>query len=324
MSLTLSQKHLEAGRYAEAAAALPAAGSGADARVDLLHARICLAEGRADDARRVLAENLARFPDNVPTLNALGVALWDAGYCAQAEATFAQVVALQPGNDLARSYGALCLFAQGRQEEAARVWAEHGFCDNVMFRVRVVEHVEWAWITEGVYLTERPALPVEREKASAAKAQTKFYKRDFRRMLTYIPPAPAPDELSAFFGAIAHEMLMEYTSAEEYLDELRPRRDEWPDPLVALNARLLTRRGRLAEAATELAQVLIVGPEDFGVNYYLGVICLAYEKRAEARQYFIRSLTNYMIDTLETQWWQMEQILLAGDGAGAEPKPLQV
>jgi Flp pilus assembly protein TadD len=105
-------------------------------------------------------------------------------------------------------------------------------------------------------------------------------------------------------------MLREYSIAQEYLASLQDRRAEWPDPLIALNGRLLTRQGRLSEAAQEFSKVLIVGPEDFGVNYYLGIICLGYGKLAEARQYFLRAFSTYMVDSLEFQWWQLEQVLL--------------
>lgn len=245
-----------------------------------------------------------------------GIEHWDAGAFAAAEADFDAVLALQPKNDLARSYKALCRLAQGQAQDAAQLWQRHGFSDNTLFRVRLTEYVEQQWLETGAFLGYsrlpegllRPDIAFTGPHRRAALRR--FYRRDFAGILKHLPPPPEQHELAAFLGATACEMLRDYSRAEAYLGALRPRRDEWPEPLIALSARLDIRAGHIARAAREFASIVIMGPEDYGITYYLGVICLAYEKREEARMYFQRAYTTYMVDTLEFQWWQLEQALL--------------
>lgn len=245
-----------------------------------------------------------------------GIDHWDAGAPAAAEAEFDSVLALQPKNDLARSYKALCRLAQGHANDAAQLWQHHGFSDNTMFRVRLTEFVEQQWLERGTFLGYArlpdslisPGTTFGGTQRRAALRR--FYRRDFAGILKFLPEPPEKDELAAFLGATACEMLRDYSRAEAYLGALRPRRAEWPEPLIALGARLDVRAGHIARAARGFATIVIMGPEDYGITYYLGVICLAYEKREEARMYFHRAYTAYMVDTLEFQWWQLEQALL--------------
>lgn len=247
-------------------------------------------------------------PHEAPRHLFTGIDHWDAGDAASALAEFDAVLQLQPKNDLARSYRALCLLASGNH--AADNWRSHGFSDNAMFRVRLAEFVESTWLRNGSFMGESALQVPPSGQSAPRKALRKFYKRDFAGILNHVTLPPVMDELEVFLAGTALEMLRHYCAAVEYLDPLKERRNEWPDALIALAARLNVRTGNIAEAAKDFARIVVLGPEDFGSNYHMGIVCLAYEKRDEARQYFLRAFTDYMVDTLDFQWWQLEQALL--------------
>lgn len=303
---------MAAGHYDKARMLLPAAGSSSDPRAEIISSRIQAESGKPDEAVATLSQLQHRFPGHAPAHLFQGVFYWDLHQPGDALACFQKVLELQKNNDLAKSYRALCLCALGDRAAAANVWRHSGFSDNAMFRVRVAEHLESAWLREQAYFDEVPSIQMGKSEGgvSQRKALRLFYRRDFEAMLKHLPLPPTEEELPAFLAATAHEMLRQYSAAREYVDPFLPRRAEWPDPLVALNARLMVRRGDIADAAREFAGIILMGPEDFGVNYYMGIVCLAYDQAAQARQYFVRAFTNYMVDTLEFQWWQIEQILL--------------
>lgn len=249
-------------------------------------------------------------PHEAPRHLFAGIDHWDGGDVPAAFAEFEAVLNLQPRNDLARSYRALCLLATSDHDAAAENWRTYGFSDNAMFRVRLAEFIESSWLRDGTFMGESTTALPPAGQSVPRKALRKFYKRDFRGLLNYVAPSPVQDELEVFLAGTALEMLRHHCAATQYLLSLEPRRDEWPDALIALDGRLKVRTGQIAEAARNFAKVVVLGPEDFGSNYHMGIVCLAYEKRDEARQYFLRAFTDYMVDTLEFQWWQIEQVLL--------------
>lgn len=322
MNLTRPQKLLAAGKHAEAEAALPSPGKSADPRVELIRARIRAESGNRDDAAVILQNIAESRPDFAPAHLFNGINLWDTGKVEDAQDSFGKVLNLQKTNDLARSYLALCLLALGQDQPAANLWREHGFSDNAMYRVRVAEFVELEWLHDQDFMGEcEPEAQIQKYKPSLRKALRQFYRRNFTSMLAHLPGPGTDNELEAFLAATGHEMLKQYSVAQSYLDPLIGRRVEWPEPLIALNARLKLRRGEIAPAAREFAEIVVMGPEDFGINYYMGVVFLAYGKREEARQHFLRAFTNYMVDTLEFQWWQIEQALLKPPPDATIPPP---
>ncbi len=312
MNLSKPQKFMAAGQFNEALALLPPVSISTDPRADIIRARIAADTGHTAEAVHTLTAVQTRYPAHAPSGLFRGIYLLDLHRPDQAIKCFDEVLTLQKNNDLAKSYRALCQCALGDGPAAADAWRKDGFSDNAMFRVRTAEFIESSWLRDKSYVGELPhlLLPPIPANESQRKALRHFYRRNFREMLNYVPPTPTDKELQAFLAATAHEMLRQYSVASSYIEPFLSRRDEWPDPLTALNARLMVRRGEIAAAARELSGVILMGPEDFGVNYYLGIICLAYDKAAEARQYFLRAFTNYMVDTLEFQWWQIEQTLL--------------
>lgn len=325
MNLTKPQKLLAAGKYREAEEALPAAGSSGDPRVEILRYRVAVETQGSEPAAEVLEAASAAMPSPYAPLEVFaGIAQWDLGRATVALTHFNAALAAQPKNDLALSYRALCLFAQEDFSSAASIWKSHGFSDNAMFRVRVAEYVENLWLRDQSFLgdvtkTSLPASspaggpetpPVAAPRPRLRRALNQFYRRNFSRVLRYVSPAPTSNDLEAFLAANSLEMLRRYDSALEYVTPYLPQRAEWPDAFIALNARLRLRQGHIAEAARDFASIVVMGPEDFGLNYYMGIVCLAYDKPKEARQYFLRAFTNYMVDTREFQWWQLEQVLL--------------
>lgn len=321
MTLTTAQKLLNSGKPVEALATLPPADQSADPRLEILRARIQSELGQADDAAETLSAGIDRFPDHPPLHLFRGIALWDLGQPAEAMTCFETVLRFQKHNQQAASYIGLCQLSLGQHDRAAETFRKSGFSDNTMFRVRTIEFVESAWLWDQSYFFERHDTPRETDgKFSQAKALRAWYARRYRDVLKHVSCEPTSNDLEAFLAASSREMLGHYSAAEKYIEPFESQKAEWPEPFIALNARLLVRRGEIAEAAKEFARVVIMGPEDFGINYYLGVICLAYERQSEARNYFVRSLTNYMVDTIDFQWWQVEQVLL---NPQQRPEPAQ-
>lgn len=318
MTLTSAQKLLNSGKPADALALLPPADRSTDPRLEILRARIQTELGQEADAAATLSAAIDRYPDHPPLHLFKGIALWDLRQPTEAMTCFEVVLRFQKHNQQAASYIGLCQLGLGQHDKAAETFRKSGFSDNTMFRVRTIEFVESAWLRDRSYFYERPDAPRETvAKFTQSKALRAWYARRYGDVLKYVSSEPTSNDLEAFLAASSLEMLGHYSAAEKYVVPFEPQKAEWPEPFIALNARLLVRRGEIAEAAKEFAGVVIMGPEDFGINYYLGVICLAYERQAEARKYFVRALTNYMVDTIDFQWWQVEQVLLNPEPAPA-------
>jgi len=79
--------------------------------------------------------------------------------------------------------------------------------------------------------------------------------------------------------------MLHYELADEYLHRSW-RAGTNGRNLNSLNARLMVRRGRYSRRSKRICDHCQArGLEDFGVNYYMGIVCLA-DKRAEARRNF--------------------------------------
>ncbi len=119
---------------------------------------------------------------------------------------------------------------------------------------------------------------------------------------------PKCDMVTIWVAATSAELTGRAQVGLELCERVTPR-EQWPDPLRALYGRCLYRVGRHQEAAKILAQVEVRGPEDFGVHWVLGGLALAQGDRDLARKLFHRAHTAYMVDTIENQWWAVEQAL---------------
>lgn len=321
-----------------------------DPRRPLVLARIEDARGNRDLALDLLDRLRTARPDYAPGHLFFGIISSDDGRPEAAAAAFDRVLELQPANDVARSYRALAHLQLGEDDAAAAIFRGHGFNDNRMFRVRLTEWMELQWLEKNRFFAQRPAMPPpagdsvsapvppvfapgERDAGSDAateatpprapgivrrlriesRASRLFHARRYPEMLQVLEPlarVPDPDDGVLFTCAFGAEMLHDYDLALEYLGRLPQETAQWPDALLAARGRLLVRQRRFREAAEDLNRVEVIGPEDYGANYYFGVLCLAHGERAHARRLFFRAHTQYLIDTLETQWWQIEQALL--------------
>ena len=307
MNLSKPQRLLEKGNPAKALALLPSRGAAADPRIEILRARIAEQQAGAAEAESVLAAASSKFPQNAPVALFRGIYLLDDRRPAEARDEFRRVVALQPKNQLAESYLGLALLESGDSVEGHKALLDSGFTDNHMFRVRLAEWMELEWLKSGRFFSDRLAAVPEDKKSSARTALRNFYKRRFPQMAQALGPPGTADELVCFLGGIAHEMLFHYSLAGSYLQPLLDKAgaDGLPEPLAAATARMAIRRGEFARGAKPLSEILILGPEDYGINYYLGVVCLAYGRKQEARRQFVNAFTSYAIDTQEFQWWQI-------------------
>ncbi|MGI8907517.1 MAG: tetratricopeptide repeat protein [Candidatus Sumerlaeaceae bacterium] len=288
---------------------------GANVRNWLVLGRLLEQGGRAENALHVFDDARVRYPNQAPAHLFYGIAALDLGYVEDAAASFARVLEMQPGNDVARSYAALGKLMQGDDDAAVSTFRTFGISDNRAFRVRLTEWMESQWLANGRFFAQHalefPSDPPA--KTSTRRAQKHFYAKRYAEMLRELEPAALashPDQSVLFACALGSEMLFDYQRSLEYISRVTEPESEWPDAILATRARSLLRLGDFPAAAADLARVLTVGPEDFGSNYYLGVLCLAHGEHASARQLFMRAHTQYLVDTLDFQYWQMEQALL--------------
>ncbi len=333
MSLARAQSLLARGRGDAALAELDRTPvSESDPRDAVVRARVLRACGRGAEADGLLAAATAAHPANGPVLVSAGIAALEAGDAPAAETALLRVMEQQPENEIARSHLALALLAQGRDEEGLAIFRGHGFSDNLGFRARLTEWMERQWLERGRFFSPTP-LPPPPETAVPRglfarmvrdrRAERAFFSKRFGEVVEVVHPAvmaPNPEAEIVYACAIAAEMEGDPRRALDYVARA-PEPDNLPDALRAVRARCLVRTGRFEEAATDLNSILILGPEDFGVNYYLGVLCLAFGNPDRARACFLRAHGEYMIDTLEFQWWQIERALLGPCAGTVLPEP---
>ena len=334
MNLARAWQALAAGNPAAAGVALGPADAPAahrDPRHALALAATREAAGDPAAALATLEALTAERPEFAAGHLHLGIARLDRlpePDAAGALAAFDRVLELQPPNDVAASYRALALLNLGRDNEARTVFRARGFNDNRMFRVRLTEWMEARWLADGRFFgrpDDSPSLPEpaasanpppgrgetrRREKAALAH----HYAHQFDGVLDQLAPLLAPESPDAgvvLHATLAEEMLGRPGRALALLRRLPPETEAgpWPDVYLAALGRALCRHRRWREAAEVLNRVEITGPEDFGANYHFALICHAAGRRAEARRLWLRAHTRYLVDTLETQWWQSTRAL---------------
>lgn len=300
----------------------------ADVRPALERARDLIASGEPAAARAELDRAIADAPGN-PTPHLFhAIASWDCDDALAAEQSAAVVLRAQPANDLARSYRALALMALGRPDEGRAIFRAHGFNDNPDFRARLSEWVESQWLEHGRFFGTRAlTIPAEPRAGllgrlmATRRAEKLFFGHRYAELLAMLDgrirrDRPVLEELYAC--ALAAEMLRDHDRAWDYLS-LLPGPEDLPDVVLGLRARCLLRLRRFDEAVADVNRVLTIGPEDFGSNHVMGVLCLAFGQRRRARGFFRTAHTQYMIDTLELHQWQLEQALLEPEDAASAP-----
>ncbi len=284
-----------------------------DPRLSIQEAVILLDAGQSEAAVAVLEQLVQQQPHNVPALLFLGIAALDAKLPEKARVVLSQAVELAPGNDLAYGYLALALLRDGDYLEGARKLIGAGLPDNRGFLVRLTEWAENEWLTAGRFFAPQPLeipptaeIPAWRRRRQALRA---FYRKHYSDVVATLWPLIQNGQADAgdLYGcAFSCEMLGAYQEALELLGSLRGP-DAECDPVLALKGRCLIRLGRYEEAMGCLERVLIVGPEDFGLNYYLGVLCLAHNESQRARDFFSRAYRDYFIDTQDYQLWRIRR-----------------
>lgn len=317
MSLARAQQLLAEGRLGEAQEALRVGDSARyDPRRDIMSAEIAAARGDNERAVQILRQAIERMPQHAPLHLYLGIHQLDLSLPAAAMLAFEEVLRLQPSNDLAASYRGMCMLELGREEDAGLEFAQRGYSDNRAFLVRLTLWVEREWIEKGRFFhptsAAREVVPVE-GRPSMRRAQKHFFAHRYAQCLAelehMVRKQQQPDDDLLFACALSSEMLLDHETALSYLTRVVAKPP--PDAISAARARNLIRLRRLEEGARELAHVLMIGPEDYAANYYLGVLCLAYQQPARARALFARAYGDYVVDTLEYQFWQIKQAIAA-------------
>ena len=294
---------------------------------ELQSAQTCIDNNQPAEALLILQPVMNDAPCNAPAKLLAAIASWDAGNLHAAAGFASEVIALQPDNNLAQSYRAMALMATGCHEEGQAIFREFGFNDSPTFRMRLTAWAESQWLDYNRFFNQLSYDPVSPIRPGiAAKlfrgkiAERYFFGHRFSELLQLLEPYVWAGKASmeeVFATAMAAEMLQDYERAWSLINLIPASAEPPPDILRGLRARILLRLRRLEDAAAEANEILMLGPEDFGVNHVMGVLCLAFGKPIEGRQFFLRSHTEYMIDTLEYQQWQLEQALLRPANGGS-------
>jgi predicted Zn-dependent protease len=292
-----------------------------DPRRALVMANIYAARGEAERALGELDKARDLHPEHAPVHLRFAIQGYDMDQYAEASAALSRVLELQPKNELAWSYMALCHFALKQDVQAQEIFSTHGFSDNRDFMVRLTIWIEEQWLHHDRFFAQRSlndsifdSSKATRTRVSGRKAEKLFFAKKFPEMLRELAPelekADSGEE-ELFASALACEMMCDYQRALQFLARLRNESEE-NDSVRAAHARCELRLRHFDLAADQLGQVLIIGPEDYAINYYLGVLCLAYNERERAKGLFRRAYTDYLIDTLEYQFWQIQHAALEG------------
>ncbi|MCX7963113.1 MAG: tetratricopeptide repeat protein [Candidatus Sumerlaea chitinivorans] len=283
-----------------------------DPRYSLQQSQILARLGRYEEAKARLAECLKQEPGFAPAHLFAGVLALDCGDPTSAEIHFSEVANRQPSNSLAHAYLGLALLTNGKEGEGRTLLKLHGQSDNVGFLIRLTEWAESQWLEAGRFFAPRrvelqPPVSVHRMKKLmlTKKAERLFYQRRYREFLELaeVILARRPNDESFLFAAgVAAEMLCDYERALGYWSAIEADESDGYDPLRAAQGRVWVRLGEYDRAMDAFSHVTILGPEDYGVNYFLGVLCLAHSDRPLARRFFQRAFTQYLVDTLEYQF----------------------
>lgn len=283
-----------------------------DPRYLLQQSQILARLGRYEEAKARLAECLKREPGFAPAHLFAGVLALDNGDPTSAETHFSEVANLQPSNSLAHAYLGLALLMNGKESEGRTLLQLHGQSDNVGFLIRLTEWAESQWLEAGRFFAPRcvellppGSMQGMKKLIIAKKAERLFYQRRYREFLEIAEVILArrpTDENFLFAAGMAAELLSDYERALGYWSAIAADDNDGYDPLRAAQGRVWVRLGEYDRALDAFSHVTILGPEDYGVNYFLGVLCLAHSDRALARRFFQRAFTQYLVDTLEYQY----------------------
>lgn len=315
MQFAKIQKLIETNQTDSALALLEAQPEELDPRIAITYAKALSRAERPEEAIEKLKANCIVFPDHAPSFLELAILLYDFALWNDAVENFRAVLKLQPKNITAQNYLGLIYLRLDDQEQSKAYLNPKDITDNLGFRVRLVEYMENEWLLSRRFFSAKNLFDSQAntplEKKNPKKALKYFYSRKFELMSEQLPLPPVDNEVVAFLGAISCEMQNRHEDALEYLKNFNPSADTAPDLIKAAYGRNLIRCGSFHEGTALLNQVHITGPEDYAINYYRGIIYLAWKNNAEARKHFSIALTTYMVDTLDFQWVQIEAALKA-------------
>lgn len=318
-ALSKAAKIASRGKWQEACAFLELAEkTNSDPRLPLQRGVILTEAGQPQAALSLLESLVAKHESFPPAYLFAGIAAWDTRDHDKARALWSKGRELAPRNELLGSYWALAQYAAGKDEQGRQYFGSAGFASNRGFLVRLTQWVEEQWLLKGCFFAPQDDLIETVTPASGTRqhllrrAVRAFRARDYISFLAIMQSesvAGKMDTEDLFACAIACEMLSAYSKALEFLDRI-PEQEQSADPVLAARGRCFVRLGRYEEAMDCFERVLIIGPEDFGLNYYLGVLCHAHQQHDRAREFFHRAYRDYLVDTLDYQFWQIRRALL--------------
>ena len=331
VNLARPQLLATSGRTGETLAAVAGWAEAAEPRKAIAAARVMALCSLTTEATEALDSLRRRSPAHAPAHILFSVLAGDQGRYDEALEAIDAALAIEPRNELAQSYRSLALLRLGREDEARASFADRGFSDNSGFLVRLTEWAETQWIDSGRFFAPRPWMPpasaapfTGSRGAATAVAKRAFWKGDWGTVLGALARETErdhPDDDIVFTAAFAAEMEGDCEWALRLLRRLAEGPGDPPDTLSAAMGRNLLRMGEMAEAAGHLGRVLTIGPEDYGANYHLAVLCLAYGQPEAARRLFFRAYERYQVDTLAFQFQRLQSAILSVPSAGVAPQP---
>lgn len=266
---------------------------------------------------KLLIQKQERFPNDTPDNPAApffeGILLYDAGLFDEAINAFDESLKRCSLNSLVRHYRALAQFAAGHRSEALSFFAKSRTLENnIGFLAR------FCCLFEGEVhkLKSPPQPPLERTQSPAgslcrAKRKTiskesfaALDSKDYAKVveLLYVLYDDNPKNIMNLYHLIlALAELGRYEEAKERLLDFAERGAGEQNPLfISLMGWFYAYYLEDYERGISLLKsVPLEGPDDYGINYSLGVACRLANDRKASLEYFTRAFRYYYVDSLE-------------------------
>jgi len=258
-------------------------------------------------------EALYTRTNETPKILIIGQQAMDNGFYELAQKCFHKVTEASQNNFFASSWLALSQLAlDPTSKQFAQRLAQAGILESSSFLSHLSFIIEKAWLASGAYFEEiklPQTVQKKQGKPSFKRVSHWVEKNEWRRIYDELSQYSTNDDETVFSLALSCEMSGDFHQAKRYLDLLSLTVCDYPYVKATL-ARTLVRLRELPQAVTLMEQIIINGPEDFGMCYFWGIVMLAYQQNELAKDFFARAFTVHDVDTMYTIFPQIKRNVL--------------
>ncbi len=234
--------------------------------------RLLVSQHRDAEAILIYRDLATRTGGAAPVLEALGLLYFQHGDHAEAERVFRKLIRSRP-TDTNRFYLAASLEAQGREEEAARLYREIGkdsrMYPDAQIRLAGIDYSAGRLSRAARRLAEVIRMRPRMAEAYALLSGVRLARKEYRRLLSETEPALALPKLPPILlinRAAAYEHFKEYDGVERELKRLLHHDPRNAEALNFLGYAYAEQCIKLDEAERLIRRALELKPDD---GYYL-------------------------------------------------------